>query len=471
MNIIVLLRSSLMIAMVLAGFGFQHVAGSYGQRQTQEQLQSMAALIAQKEAQDDLLSQANLWEHHLCHDLSHDAYRLQKAKNWVQRAQNELKRLADNPDDLLAEHRFERRIGKKVEEWSREDIQVFEQEQTKKVADEQEKAAQDLENAERAVLFYEKKFEDDTKKMALAKAIASDPVKKAEVIEELIRRDRAKPTKSEYMRKNPDASPIGPLGGEKSWSCYDDRVARLSEKYTENANDLEGLQEAIKTKNPNFLSNSPASMWGGIDYTMSLDEMVRVVSDKFNQMEQKGLIISKDAFEVVKDEYYWAPLTDLTRIWGADYLKRKINESPALQARYDVPDYVIVIDNDQRMLDVELSFLSNLCPVVSQLKNGTIYFKKITGGSGVDIQSKLDLGEASGIGYTDFSSPGNIILSSENGKRYIVDLEAKSFDYGKKLPINQNLKDIVDYARRKFIYQNRGGYQHLCTVPLGDDLT
>lgn len=209
-----------------------------------------------------------------------------------------------------------------------------------------------------------------------------------------------------------------------------------------------------------------ASMWGGINFTMTLNEMKEKIQEKFIAMKNYGLIISIEEFEEIKHQYYRShrcPHTNLTRIWGADYLKEKIEASSKLRERYEAPDYIIVADDPDK-IDMTLYFGDVYCPIVDTLKNAKIYFKKIKG-SGVASRSQMflkDIGIESKIGYDDFSDCGNIIqqyqlLGTEckPGKYCIVDTEQRSFNqdyilkqYWWKLPL------ILEYAQKRFNHLN-----------------
>ncbi len=190
-------------------------------------------------------------------------------------------------------------------------------------------------------------------------------------------------------------------------------------------------------------------MWGGINYAMSLEEMIQAVREVFNAIQKEGLIISKDAFKKIEDKYFTPnPHTNLTRIWGAKYLKRKINESDYLRSNYAVPNYVIVTD-DPSMIKVKLNFGNEWCPSIDDLENATIYFDKIIG-IPVTIATTNDIGAKSGIGYNDFSGSQNVIYDTRDGKRYIIDTEDKSF----KIPIDQAVQPLLSYAAKRFSYLN-----------------
>lgn len=194
-----------------------------------------------------------------------------------------------------------------------------------------------------------------------------------------------------------------------------------------------------------------ASLMGGINYVMTLDEMKQTVKDKFSAIKKNGGVISKADFEKIKDRYYLdKPSNKLSRIWGIEYLKKQFNTSKYLNEHYGVPGYVIVAD-DPNKLKVSISFndVRLPVPIVDTLENATIYFETIKGRGVAKTTNKLPL---TGIGYYDFKDAGNIIEDSQTGRLYIVDTEYSAFDFS----MDPNLKKLLDYARKKFRYLNNG---------------
>lgn len=164
-------------------------------------------------------------------------------------------------------------------------------------------------------------------------------------------------------------------------------------------------------------------MAGSINYFMSVKEIIEVVKAKFKNMYRKGQIITKQQF-AEKDQSKWfrRARTDLTRIWGAEYLARKFKENN--KTGYKVPEYSIVVD-DLKKIQVIL-YMGNLCfPFISEIGNGEIIAEKI---EGTEIAVKGQ--DLIGFGYTDYSAPGNVIMNKE-GIIYPVDTEYNSFYTGR----------------------------------------
>jgi len=248
------------------------------------------------------------------------------------------------------------------------------------------------------------------------------------------------------------------FSGEIYNQIYRERYAFLVRKYKYYETHWDKLKVRFKKRELKSVSGwvkQKQLIGGNFDYTNTLDEIKQTIKDKFMTMRQKGLIISKDRYEMIKDKYTGHLGYDLTRVWGAEYLKKEI-EKAREQEGYGVPDYVIVADNPN-VINIELSVLTTHFPVASKLKQGEAFtdFKKIIGppaGNPKDHPKILEMG------YTDLGPSDrqmeNIRQDTETGKYYIVDTEIKSFrlkDY------YTSLRDysFADYARKRFLYLNK----------------
>jgi len=208
------------------------------------------------------------------------------------------------------------------------------------------------------------------------------------------------------------------------------------------------------------------SMCGGINYTMTVDEMKKKVQEVFSQWEKEGLIISEQEFEKIKANYFPRPM-DLDRLWGALYLKKRFETSEFLKNRYDVPNFIIVRENIQP-IQVTIFFGSKIDPCtplnqlelqpgVEHLKNAKIYFENIPGsrdwvrytamGNIGAVQEPTDLY----VGYDDFTT-GNIQRYKD--KNYVVDTEKRSM----KMPPYSDLYYLPTYLKRRFQLKNPGSH-------------
>ncbi len=251
----------------------------------------------------------------------------------------------------------------------------------------------------------------------------------------------------------------------EEWGADAEGVNSLIKYYKNYENYLENNQKKEALKNMPILM-----IGGGLNYMMTLEEMKQKIKEKFSAMKKNGLIISKADFGKIKNKYF-VPTgnNDLSRLWGAEYLKNRISTSPNLSKKYDVPGYIIVVDNP-KLISVKIGLEHRFFPLVSLLENGMIYFEKIAGervAGAITSNADIDIGKVSGIGYADFSDKGNIILNSENHKEYIVDTEIKSFDFD-RIITESKVGVVLDYLALKFRYLNNitsGPMDYTFTLP------
>ncbi len=196
---------------------------------------------------------------------------------------------------------------------------------------------------------------------------------------------------------------------------------------------------------------------GNFNYAMTLDEIKQKIKYKFIARKRRGLIISKDEYEKIKSSYINLPSIDLTRIWGAEWLKGGIEHYN--NEDYDVPGYKIVSYNPNN-INIILYLGDRRFPMASQLKEGEAFIDtvKIIGppaGSGPHHLPRK-------LGYVDLgASPAkaaNIRKEISTGKYYIVDTEMKSFQHdelGLLKPYEQPSPDsFACYAYEKFLLNN-----------------
>lgn len=212
------------------------------------------------------------------------------------------------------------------------------------------------------------------------------------------------------------------------------------------------------------LRNDPLiSIFGGINYAMSLEEMKQEIKKKFDAMKKKGIIITSKQFKTIKDLYYMPrdyALKDLNRVWGADYLREKIQGSEKLRDKYDTPDYVIVVENIDA-ISITL-YADTMFPLTRFMEDGSIYFKKIQGTpSGCEAEVGKEIGEKTVVDYTDIC-PGqpidwinlpqseNVIKDTITGKYYIIDTGMDAFS----IPLNETTTYALAYGATKFAYLN-----------------
>ena len=183
---------------------------------------------------------------------------------------------------------------------------------------------------------------------------------------------------------------------------------------------------------------------GPLHYGMSLEKMKQVIIEKF-----KSMILSKTMMTEATKKIRHDPKTlfltrdrnNLTRIWGAEFLKSNLpNKSPL-----DVTEHYLIIDDDAKEIEAEI--FHGDYPYLSRVNiTGYIVSKKIEGKknalafAGCSILEKLR--------YSDFSDEGNILQDSTK-KNWIVDTEQKSFE---KPELEDEAYNIQEYVKLRFRY-------------------
>lgn len=213
-----------------------------------------------------------------------------------------------------------------------------------------------------------------------------------------------------------------------------------------------------------------ASIMGGINYAMSLEEMKKTVYDTFMQLRRQKRIFSREEFLLVQNDYVITShlerdQKDLTQLWGAMYLKKELQASPYLTTYYDVPEYIIVVD-DLSHVQLLLTFLGDTYPMVSIIQNGTLYRKKIDGtmpefsltcSSREDVDKEgpktigdidRDIGTSTNILFRVTSSEKNILKDSTRNVHYIVRTALENFEF----TFTPEQTNVLDYAAALFRY-------------------
>lgn len=165
---------------------------------------------------------------------------------------------------------------------------------------------------------------------------------------------------------------------------------------------------------------------GPLNYSMSLNAMKESIAQKFKIMASTGHLMQKKTLDEKHDANALYPppnsdrvVTNLTRIWGAEFLKSSL-ESTVLTA----PDHFLIIDESQAEVEIEVYYGENY-PLLSVVKNGYILSKRIEGDKKADEYKFSN--ELRSLGYQDFADPGNILKDS-NSVGWIVDTEIQAFD-------------------------------------------
>ena len=172
---------------------------------------------------------------------------------------------------------------------------------------------------------------------------------------------------------------------------------------------------------------------GGLQWSMSLGNIHSHVQKKFEDLRKSGILLFRSEFERREDREKFRPAgriyragqrnNDLTRIWGAEYLRKKLEE----EELYRVPRFILIVEDRVKSLSVKLWDGGSKSLFITSIEpdQGEIVVENVSRG-------KPDAWSAKHkwllrLGYVDFSDPGNI-LQGEDGKYYIVDTEWKSLD-------------------------------------------
>jgi len=275
------------------------------------------------------------------------------------------------------------------------------------------------------------------------------------------------------------------LSTSEPTSDFDKKLKERLEEYEKADKALALFNDVVEGKHGNNIFQTiftQASMCGGINYTMNIDEMKKKIQEVFAQWEKEGLIISQQEFEKIKEKYFVppsGPTKSLDRVWGALYLKKRFEADPNLKERYDVPKFIVVYENTGP-IQVKL-FLTGRGgsrtsrPCVDVLKNAKVYFEKIDAFSDETRISKStydDIGPSSLVGYDDFSGKGNILgrVDDKRYVKYVVDTESRVI----LMPfINEKVATMLYYLEEKFKLQNPDYSRHdneIITIELQKDL-
>lgn len=118
--------------------------------------------------------------------------------------------------------------------------------------------------------------------------------------------------------------------------------------------------------------------------------------------------------------------SNLTRIWGAEFLRSNLQEHGALNAA----EHFLIVDDTTEEIEVQIA-MCNDYPHLSSVNNAHVISKKVDGVG--EAWSYRYSNPLKSVGYNDFKDPGNIMKDAE-GIGWVVDTELKSFDPPKQSP-------------------------------------
>ncbi len=209
---------------------------------------------------------------------------------------------------------------------------------------------------------------------------------------------------------------------------------------------LRGLYSSYEMKLSELRQSMPIyPVAGGLNYTITLDEMVCTIQKKFREMRKKGLIVTREEFKKYdKQEWFFKPGSNLTRIWGSEYLAERFKQEK--KSSYKVPSYIIVVDD---LTNLKILVCWAACfPIISRI-NGDIYAQRILG-----RPARPDVG----FGFSDYTGPN--ILKNDDGLYYVIDTEYRSFyKAAPEKELYKNLKEdwpsLCEYLKNRFLLINK----------------
>lgn len=176
---------------------------------------------------------------------------------------------------------------------------------------------------------------------------------------------------------------------------------------------------------------------------MSPEQMKDAITKKFKEMASSGKLMSEEQLTKKHNREFFYPTTErggnnLTRIWGAEFLKSNLKDDKTLDS---AEHFLIVVESAS---EIEVQVWLGEYPYLSIVKNAHILSKKIEGSSSAwDYRYSSKLYE---LQYRDFKDSGNIIRDSE-GVGWVVDTELKSFDYPK---LGETSCFVQNYLKKRF---------------------
>jgi hypothetical protein len=198
---------------------------------------------------------------------------------------------------------------------------------------------------------------------------------------------------------------------------------------------------------------------GSLHYGMTLNKMKTVIQQKFSDMVASGKMMKEATLIETKDRSSFHPekgkrIDNLTRIWGAEYLKLNLQKNSKL----DAPDHYLIVDNEATEIEVRVAHGrdGSIYPTLTTVRYAQILSQKIAGEkNALSFRSSSELEK---LRFSDFGDPGNIISDSD-GIGWVVDTEIKSFDAPK---LGRSSLQFLEYLKKRFKVLSGNDYDSLC---------
>jgi hypothetical protein len=254
-----------------------------------------------------------------------------------------------------------------------------------------------------------------------------------EVVKKILQKE-----KSEYEKEMLVESHIKSLIREDSyWQDQEELYLKIEKSVRENSDKIPSWQVA-----------------GPLNYGMSLEQMKDVITKKFKEMAFSGNLMTDEQLTINHNREIFYPTTgrggdNLTRIWGAEFLKSNLMDDETLNAA----EHFLIVDDSAS--EIEVQVWHGEYPYVSIVNNAHILSQKIEG-----VRKAWEYrfsGKLDELRYRDFKDPGNIICDSK-GKGWVVDTEMKSFDSPK---LNRSSYLVRNYLKKRFEVLSGENYDSL----------
>lgn len=218
---------------------------------------------------------------------------------------------------------------------------------------------------------------------------------------------------------------------EKFYLEIFDRL-ELDEKYND---------DLRKESNQILQANQIFEIAGNLHYSMTLDEMKAKLASNLKNVR----IFNSYEFDKLdsRDQWFQCNSSDVSRILGANYLKKKFNEIG--ETTFDVPEFIIVIENYNigKPLKIKIHFGGSF-PIATSIFDVKIYSRKIIGRPVANqYQGNHTLYNC---GYVDLGGDNGNIIQDDSGISFIVDTEFNSFD----MKIMTDQKDFLLFTKYYF---------------------
>ena len=243
-----------------------------------------------------------------------------------------------------------------------------------------------------------------------------------------------------------------------------DQLETIINKMVDNeSDDVELQKNAIRNLNDKFSTikkEMPRNEFLLVNYFMTEDEMKNAVIEKLRQLRRDGKFLTKEEFkqqhkeedspacttfktlshqEVSPDKKFCSYIKDnLQRVIAFEFLNKKFQEL-GVQEIFKVPEYYLVTPS---LNDIKVEVITGKYAGVDILSDCILYTRGVVGDPSADKIMAEHRQIIKAIKYIDMM-PDNI-RKTEDGKIFILDTEAKSFE---EPNLNNFQRDWSDYEK------------------------